>query len=188
MQSHPNCITSNGIQFQSKNSSDQVTAFILSELSDRGDDCIISGLSCNSLYVGRPDTEGAFSSSNSLGSEMSNTAGSNPFALCPNIHAETEHGDSHSSLHFAQCLHEGYCKISELDDCCELAEVVNDADSSSSHCEREKPEEDGDSDNLLGGIFAFSEGQNLKLANVNSFCLLIGNICSLTLADPKLMR
>jgi hypothetical protein len=36
---------------------------------------------------------------------------------------------------------------------------VTDADSSSSHCEREKPEEDGDNDDLLGGVFAFSEDQ-----------------------------
>ncbi|RWW05018.1 hypothetical protein GW17_00031730 [Ensete ventricosum] len=29
----------------------------------------------------------------------------------------------------------GYCKVSGLDDCCELTEAVNDADSNSSHCE-----------------------------------------------------
>ncbi|KAG8068790.1 hypothetical protein GUJ93_ZPchr0005g15074 [Zizania palustris] len=45
----------------------------------------------------------------------------------------------------------------ELDDCRELTEAVTDADSSSSHCEREKPEEDGDNDDMLGGVFAFSE-------------------------------
>ncbi|GJM88553.1 hypothetical protein PR202_ga04628 [Eleusine coracana subsp. coracana] len=65
--------------------------------------------------------------------------------------------DSHNSVEFTQYFQEGYCKISELDDCRELTEAVTDADSSSSHCEREKPEEDGDNDDMLGGVFAFSE-------------------------------
>ncbi|KAM0902310.1 hypothetical protein ACQ4PT_019357 [Festuca glaucescens] len=64
---------------------------------------------------------------------------------------------SHNSGEFTQYFQEGYCKISELDDCRELTEAVTDADSSSSHCEREKPEEDGDNDDMLGGVFAFSE-------------------------------
>ncbi|KAM0947731.1 putative transcription factor WD40-like family [Dioscorea sansibarensis] len=65
--------------------------------------------------------------------------------------------DSFNSMEFTQYLHEGYCKISELSDCCELTEAVTDVDSSSSHCEREKPEEDGDNDEMLGGVFAFCE-------------------------------
>ncbi|KAL5202597.1 hypothetical protein ABZP36_013549 [Zizania latifolia] len=68
-----------------------------------------------------------------------------------------ETSDSHNSVEFTQYFQEGYCKISELDDCRELTEAVTDADSSSSHCEREKPEEDGDNDDMLGGVFAFSE-------------------------------
>jgi hypothetical protein len=70
-----------------------------------------------------------------------------------------DHGpsDSHNSIEFTQYFQEGYCKISELDDCRELTEAVTDADSNSSHCEREKPEEDVDNDDMLGGIFAFSE-------------------------------
>lgn len=70
---------------------------------------------------------------------------------------QQEASDSHNSVEFTQYFQEGYCKISELDDCRELTEAVTDADSSSSHCEREKPEEDGDNDDLLGGVFAFSE-------------------------------
>jgi len=70
---------------------------------------------------------------------------------------QQEASDSHSPVEFTQYFQEGYCKISELDDCRELTEAVTDADSSSSHCEREKPEEDGDNDDLLGGVFAFSE-------------------------------
>ncbi|RWR76612.1 autophagy-related protein 18h-like protein isoform X1 [Cinnamomum micranthum f. kanehirae] len=155
----PQLHTSNGFQLQSKSFSDQESAFILSELSDKGDGFIsgLSSLDSNSMSVGRADTKGALSSSNSLGSEVSNTSGSDPFDLGASIQAETEHGDSHNSRDFAQCFHEGYCKISELDDCRELAEVVNDADSSSSHCEREKPEGGGDNDDMLGGVFAFCE-------------------------------
>ncbi|PNT71283.1 autophagy-related protein 18h [Brachypodium distachyon] len=70
---------------------------------------------------------------------------------------QNETPDSDNSLEFTQYFQEGYCKISELDDCRELTEAVTDADSSSSHCEREKPEEDGDNDDMLGGVFAFSE-------------------------------
>jgi hypothetical protein len=70
---------------------------------------------------------------------------------------QQEASGSHNSVEFTQYFQEGYCKISELDDCRELTEAVTDADSSSSHCEREKPEEDGDNDDMLGGVFAFSE-------------------------------
>uniref|UniRef100_A0A0E0L2E8 Uncharacterized protein n=1 Tax=Oryza punctata TaxID=4537 RepID=A0A0E0L2E8_ORYPU len=70
---------------------------------------------------------------------------------------QNEASDSHNSVEFTQYFQEGYCKISELDDCRELTEAVTDADSSSSHCEREKPEEDGDNDDMLGAVFAFSE-------------------------------
>ncbi|KAG8085535.1 hypothetical protein GUJ93_ZPchr0010g7759 [Zizania palustris] len=78
--------------------------------------------------------------------------------LPPSINSEqNETSDSHNSVEFIQYFQEGYCKISELNDCRELTEAVTDADSSSSHCEREKPEEDGDNDDMLGGVFAFSE-------------------------------
>ncbi|KAM3410415.1 hypothetical protein ACQJBY_002556 [Aegilops geniculata] len=70
---------------------------------------------------------------------------------------QNETPGSQNSGEFTQYFQEGYCKISELDDCRELTEAVTDADSSSSHCEREKPEEDGDNDDMLGGVFAFSE-------------------------------
>ena len=54
---------------------------------------------------------------------------------------------------------EGYHKTLELGGCRELAEVViDDVNSSGSHCERENPEEDDEENNeMLGGIFAFSE-------------------------------
>ncbi|XP_058083559.1 autophagy-related protein 18g-like isoform X2 [Magnolia sinica] len=132
----------------------------LSGLSNLGDGCIANGpssLESDASCVGRQVTKGALSSNNVVSSEVWNASGSNPSESSLNIHTETERADSHNSLDFAQYFHEGYCKISELDDCRELTEVVTDADSSSSHCEREKPEEDGDNDDMLGGMFAFSE-------------------------------
>ena len=86
-------------------------------------------------------------------------------ACSTNTHMEhAERSDSHNSVEFAQYFNEGYCQVSERDDCRELTEAVTDADSNSSHCEREKPEEDGDDDNMVGGIFAFSEEGEPKLA------------------------
>jgi hypothetical protein len=67
-----------------------------------------------------------------------------------------------NTVEFTQYFHEGYCKITvpELDDCHEVTEAVTDGDSNSSHCEREKPEEDGDNDDVIGGVFAFCEEGN----------------------------
>ncbi|KDP21528.1 hypothetical protein JCGZ_21999 [Jatropha curcas] len=51
---------------------------------------------------------------------------------------------------------EGHCEASNHDGC--STEVVNDdVGSSSSHYEKEKPEEDGENEEFLGGMFAFSE-------------------------------
>ncbi|CAL9770288.1 unnamed protein product [Musa acuminata subsp. burmannicoides] len=82
-----------------------------------------------------------------------------PKACITNTHMEQ--AESADSQEFGQYFDEGYCKVSGLDDCCELTEAVNDADSNSSHCEIEKTEEDGDNVNMLGGVFAFSEGVDL---------------------------
>lgn len=59
-------------------------------------------------------------------------------------------------LYFGQYFQEGYCKASTLDECRELTEVT-DVDSGSSPCDREKSEEDENNDDMLGGVFAFSE-------------------------------
>ncbi|XP_008795109.2 autophagy-related protein 18g-like isoform X2 [Phoenix dactylifera] len=115
---------------------------------------VINGLSTTASSLscaGRPVIANTHSSNGTLTNEVSN-------ACIANMHSEQmETSDSHNSLEFTQYFHEGYCKVSELDDCRELTEAVTDADSSSSHCEREKPEEDEDNDDMLGGVFAFSE-------------------------------
>ncbi|KAK6937463.1 BCAS3 domain [Dillenia turbinata] len=59
---------------------------------------------------------------------------------------------------FGQLFQEEYCKASEQNESCGLPEAMtDDLDSSSSHCEKEKPEDNGENDEMLGGIFTFSE-------------------------------
>ena len=60
---------------------------------------------------------------------------------------------------------EGHYEILPHNECSKLTEVVNDdVSGSSNHCGKEKLEEDGENDEMLGGIFVFSEeGRNLKL-------------------------
>ncbi|KAJ3688093.1 hypothetical protein LUZ61_017257 [Rhynchospora tenuis] len=86
------------------------------------------------------------------------------------VEANNQNSDLiNNSVEFTQYFHEGYCNIAapELDDCREVTEAVTDGDSNSSHCERERPEEDGDNDDVIGGVFAFCEedsNQHLKNA------------------------
>lgn len=92
---------------------------------------------------------------NSFGSEVSNSS---------TLDSNLEHMEvsvSLNSVEFARNFHEGYCNVSDLDDCRELTEAVTDVDSISSHCERGKSE-DGDNDDLLGGVFVYSEGISLN--------------------------
>ena len=78
-----------------------------------------------------------------------------------------DEGPTHDSLDFEQFFQEGYCKASAPSNSPESAEVITDMDSSSSPPNREKCEEDGDNDDLLGGVFAFSEeGENLTPTNL----------------------
>eukprot|EP00262_Sarcandra_glabra_P010487 TRINITY_DN2576_c0_g2_i1.p1 TRINITY_DN2576_c0_g2~~TRINITY_DN2576_c0_g2_i1.p1 ORF type:complete len:191 (-),score=36.59 TRINITY_DN2576_c0_g2_i1:375-884(-) len=122
------------------------------------DSCVTNGLSSSENHlpcVGMPAIKGALYSNNSVSCEPSNAYSSNNSVH--NIHVE-ENGHLHNPVEFGQIFREGYCKISELSDCHDLTEVVTDAESSSSHCEREKTEDDGDNDDMLGGVFAFSEG------------------------------
>ncbi|KAA8543188.1 hypothetical protein F0562_021317 [Nyssa sinensis] len=54
-------------------------------------------------------------------------------------------------VHFEQFFQEGYCKKLELDGCRPLTEVVTD------DVEKEKPKDDAENDDMLGGMFSFSE-------------------------------
>ncbi|KAH0462207.1 hypothetical protein IEQ34_009782 [Dendrobium chrysotoxum] len=119
-----------------------------------------SSTACASIAV--------INSTNSLSSEVSNgsTPGSNL--------EHTEVSGSHNSVEFTQNFHEGYCNVSDLDDCRELTEAVTDVDSISSHCERGKSE-DGDNDDLLGGVFVYSEGHDeaLSRGSIGVFTVLL---------------
>ncbi|KAM7495939.1 hypothetical protein LguiA_020353 [Lonicera macranthoides] len=60
-----------------------------------------------------------------------------------------------NAVDFGQFFQEGYCKVLERDGCRKLTDDVNNGDS---HYEREKSDEyDGEEDELLGGMFDFSE-------------------------------
>lgn len=63
----------------------------------------------------------------------------------------------HDPLDLGQLFKESYCKaVEQLDGSSTLNEAVNDDVDSCIHQKIEKPE-DGDDDEMLGGIFAFSE-------------------------------
>ena len=100
------------------------------------------------------------SSESGVTSEASNIS-SNRSDLSMNIIDEGPANDSQDFEHFFQ---EGYCKASDLKECQESTEVLTFVDNNSSPCDVDKSEEDGDNDDMLGGVFSFSEeGMNLEL-------------------------
>ncbi|KAK9139508.1 hypothetical protein Scep_009189 [Stephania cephalantha] len=107
----------------------------------------------NASGIGRIIANGTLSSDSSGITETSNASSGRSTSSMNNLEEGHESHDPHD---FGQYFKEGYCKVSEPDECREVTEAVTDADSSCSHCEREKPE-DGENDDMLGGVFAFSE-------------------------------
>lgn len=116
--------------------------------------------------VGRTITKETQSSNSGGTSESINTSFN-----CSNLTLNSlGEGLSNDSPDFEQFFQEEYCKALASSESHESAEVVTDIDSNNSPCDREKSEEDGDNDDMLGGVFAFSEeGRKLK----NIFKLLI---------------
>ncbi|OWM62969.1 autophagy-related protein 18h isoform X2 [Punica granatum] len=90
---------------------------------------------------------------NSSGSSDDCSANSKGSNLMSNIIEEHVNG----SLDFVQYFQEGYCRPSDLNGCPDSAEDIIHDDGSSSPCDRDKSEEEGDNDDMLGGVFAFSE-------------------------------
>lgn len=104
-------------------------------------------------------TEGAsekevHSSPSGTSGELSNTSSSRSDVSMKLIDEGPVHEDMHDPIDFAQYFQEGYCKASANN---ELTEAVTDIDSSNSPYDREKAEEDAESDFMLGGVFFFSE-------------------------------
>lgn len=95
-------------------------------------------------------------SSNSVGSSGVSNVSSNCSDFSMNI---VDEGSTQDPLGFGGYFQEEYCKGAPLDESHEMSEAVTDVDSSSSPRVKEKPEEDGEEeeDEMLGGIFAFSE-------------------------------
>ncbi|KAG7968598.1 hypothetical protein I3843_08G162700 [Carya illinoinensis] len=112
----------------------------------------LSSLTSNSLTDRTIAKE--IESSNSGGVSEASNISPNRSDLSMNI---LDEGLVHDSLDFDQYFLEGYCKASPSCDSHDSAEVVTDVDSNSSPCDGEKFEEVGDNDDMLSGIFAFSE-------------------------------
>ncbi|PSS24900.1 Autophagy-related protein like [Actinidia chinensis var. chinensis] len=111
----------------------------------------------SALSTGKTIAREGQSSSSVVTSEASN-ASSNRSDFSMNLIDEGPvHEDMQDPIDFGQYFEEGYCKASTHDECAELTEAVTDVDSSNSPCDKEKYEEDGDDDDMLGGVFAFSE-------------------------------
>ncbi|XP_060218007.1 autophagy-related protein 18h-like [Lycium barbarum] len=97
-------------------------------------------------------------SSNSVITSEASNSSSNRSDLSMNIIDEqTVHDNICDPVDFGQFFQEGYCKASTNNELNEVTELVADMDSSSSPCNKEKPDDDGDSDDMLGGVFDFSE-------------------------------
>ncbi|KAJ4848662.1 hypothetical protein Tsubulata_046670 [Turnera subulata] len=98
-----------------------------------------------SLTVGKTSDVSIVTAEN-LGSHMNNLSGGPALLM------------TESPAGFGPSFQEGYCKALDLDECHRSTDVIiDDVDSSSSHCEREKHEEDAETDEFLGGMFLFSE-------------------------------
>nr|XP_016496316.1 PREDICTED: autophagy-related protein 18h-like [Nicotiana tabacum] len=97
-------------------------------------------------------------SSNSVVTSEASNSSSNRSDMSMNIIDEqTVHEDICDPVDFGQFFQEGYCKASTNNKLNEVNELVADMDSSSSPCDKEKPDDDGESDDMLGGVFDFSE-------------------------------
>ncbi|XWS42429.1 hypothetical protein CRYUN_Cryun16bG0013500 [Craigia yunnanensis] len=112
----------------------------------------LSSLTSGSLSSGRTVAKEVQFQKSGGTSDFSSTS-SNRSDLSMNM---LDEGPVNDSPDFEQFFQEEYCNALPLSACRELKEVT-DVDSSNSPCEREKSEEEGDNDELLGGVFAFSE-------------------------------
>ncbi|KAL2942241.1 Autophagy-related protein 18h [Bienertia sinuspersici] len=126
------------------------------EISPPENSCLVnspSPVKNESLSAERANPK-EFQSSSSVGDSEASNVSSNRSDFSMNVADESSVPDP---LDFGGYFQEEYCKAAPLDEIHELSEVVTDVDSSSSPREKEKSEEDGENDELLGCVFAFSE-------------------------------
>lgn len=128
-----------------------------------------SSLKSDSLYTGRTISREFPSSNSILAGEVSNVSSNCSDSSMNVLDERSVHEDMHDPLDFGHYFQEGYCEAStrdeshELteastrDESHELSEVVADVDSSNSPLDKEKSGEEGDTDDMLGGVFAFFE-------------------------------
>nr|GMD48192.1 Autophagy-related protein 18H [Ipomoea batatas] len=112
-----------------------------------------------SLSAGETSARDIQSSNSALTSQASNTS-SNHSDMSMNISNDEGliHEDMSDPVDFAQYFKEGYCKASTNKESSELTKLVTDIDRGNNPCEKEKGEDDdGESDDMLGGVFDFSE-------------------------------
>lgn len=118
-----------------------------------GLDEIMNSPSPGSIAHGVNFGRGVHSSESIVTSDTSN-AGSNRSDLSMNNVDEVPmHEDM---LEFGHDFNEDYCKPSTEEESCTARKMIDGNGNNSGH-QRNKSEEDGDSDDMLGGVFAFSE-------------------------------
>ncbi|XWS57601.1 hypothetical protein CRYUN_Cryun09bG0187700 [Craigia yunnanensis] len=121
------------------------------QIEDRNSTNSLASLTSGSLSGGKTVAKEVQFPKRDGTSDVSNTSSNRP-DLSMNM---LDEGPVNALPDFEQFFQEN-CKALPLSVCREQTEVTH-VDSSSSPCEREKSEEEGDSDEMLGDIFAFSE-------------------------------
>ncbi|KAI3948173.1 hypothetical protein MKX01_014772 [Papaver californicum] len=123
----------------------------LSEQRNNGGDCKVNNCVINGVSFSKSDPvsiEGVIKvGTPSDGSEMSEI--SNPSS------GQSDPIDLQDAVDFGQRFLEGYCEVSELNGCQKSAEVIH---GSYDHRAREKVAKDEEGEDMLEGMFAFSEG------------------------------
>ncbi|XP_031130544.1 autophagy-related protein 18h-like isoform X1 [Ipomoea triloba] len=110
-----------------------------------------------SVSIGGMCARDAQSSSSAVTSEGSNSSSNRSDTSMNIIDEGPAPEDMCDRIDFGQYFQEGYFKAATDNKSLKLAEVITDIDSNNCACEKEKSEDDKESD-LLGGVFDCSEG------------------------------
>lgn len=136
----------------------------LKNIDSQVDSCMTNGLSIlgsNLPHVGRVSEEAVASV---ISGEINEVSVSSSDQHASNVHAIVEGFSSlNNPVNLGQFFQEGHYESLEQNGCNGLTDVVT--EDVGSHCQRVvKPEDDGENEEMLGGIFSFSEeGKTWKL-------------------------